>query len=86
MIGGGVKPYNADDPETSGIYIPEYAGPFATPADGERYPTLAEFYAAAPRDVRFNIETKINPTEPSATASPLAMVQALIAATPQKSA
>lgn len=35
-IGGGVLPYNADDPEVSGIYIPEYIGPFATPDMGER--------------------------------------------------
>jgi hypothetical protein len=35
-IGGGVLPYNADDSEASGIYIPEYSGPFATPEDGER--------------------------------------------------
>ena len=35
-IGGGVLPFNADDSETSGIYIPEYFGPFATPEEGER--------------------------------------------------
>ena len=35
-IGGGVRPYKADDNEESGIYIPEYSGPFATPEDGER--------------------------------------------------
>jgi hypothetical protein len=34
-IGGGVLPCS-DDPETSGIYIPEYNGPFATPQDGDR--------------------------------------------------
>jgi hypothetical protein len=45
-IGGGVLPYKPEfaveamppDPseinESSGIYIPEYAGPFATPQDG----------------------------------------------------
>ncbi len=36
MIGGGVLPYDANDPETSGIYIPEYIGPFATPEEGDR--------------------------------------------------
>ena len=35
QIGGGVLPYT-EDPRTSGIYIPEYAGPFPTPADGEK--------------------------------------------------
>lgn len=35
-IGGGVLPYNPEDPERSGIYIADYTGPFATPEDGER--------------------------------------------------
>lgn len=36
-IGGGVLPYNSDDSDASGIYIPEYLqGPFATPTDGDR--------------------------------------------------
>lgn len=35
-IGGGVMPFNADDPESSGIYIADYVGPFATPEAGER--------------------------------------------------
>jgi hypothetical protein len=35
-IGGGVLPFQAEDPERSGIYIAEYYGPFATPEDGER--------------------------------------------------
>lgn len=35
-IGRGVPPYNANEPDKSGIYIPEYNGPFATPEDGER--------------------------------------------------
>ena len=50
----------------------KYATQFAqqAPADGERYPTLAELYAAAPRDVRFNIETKIDPTRPGETVDP----------------
>lgn len=50
-IGGGVLPYRADVAaeamppnveeidESSGIYVPMYSGPFATPQDGER-----EFY------------------------------------------
>ena len=35
-IGGGVAPYNADLPDESGIYIPDYVGPFATPQEGGR--------------------------------------------------
>jgi hypothetical protein len=36
-IGGGIAPFDSDNSETSGIYIPEYAvGPFQTPQDGER--------------------------------------------------
>lgn len=35
-IGGGVLPYNQFDSELSGIYIPEYNGPFATPEAGEK--------------------------------------------------
>lgn len=35
-IGGGVPPYNQDDSETSGIYVADYVGPFATPEEGER--------------------------------------------------
>ena len=46
-IGGGVKPYNPDtamEPDTlfnthyegeSGIYVPQYNGPFRTPQNGE---------------------------------------------------
>ncbi len=40
------------------------------PADGERFPTLAELYAMAGPTVRFNIETKINPTKPNETVGP----------------
>lgn len=51
--------------------------------DGETIPTLAAVFAlAAARGattVRFNIETKIDPTRPDATASPEAMVDALLA-------
>jgi hypothetical protein len=35
-IGGGVLPYNEYDSELSGIYVPEYIGPFATPEQGEK--------------------------------------------------
>lgn len=40
-------------------------------ADGERFPTLAELYAIAGPDIRFNIETKVDPTRPDETIEPL---------------
>jgi glycerophosphoryl diester phosphodiesterase len=41
--------------------------PEQKPSDGERFPTLAELYAMAGAHVRFNIETKIDPTQPDQT-------------------
>ena len=38
--------------------------PEQKPADGERFPTLAEFFALGGPDVRFNIEIKTDPTKP----------------------
>ncbi len=62
-----------------------YGRQFATqqPHDGERIPTLAQLFArlraqGATR-VRFNIETKIDPTRPDETAAPEPMVRALLA-------
>lgn len=50
--------------------------------DGKRLPTLAALFerveAIAAKKVRFNIETKLNPTKPDETATPEAMVAALI--------
>ncbi|PSJ19506.1 glycerophosphodiester phosphodiesterase, partial [Halomonas sp. ND22Bw] len=54
-----------------------------TPKDGERIPTLAAVFALVKerraRAVRFNIETKLDPTRPDDSASPEAMVRALLA-------
>lgn len=60
-----------------------YAQAFATqqPADGQRVPTLASVFDLVRRSgagVRFNIETKIDPTRPDDTVAPEAMVQALL--------
>ena len=44
--------------------------PAQKPVDGERFPTLAELYAMADPTVRFNIETKIDPTKPGETVDP----------------
>ncbi len=62
-----------------------YATTFAkqVPADGERMPTLAALFervkALKAEDVRFNIETKINPTKPEDSLAPLPFVQAILA-------
>ncbi|MDP2373333.1 glycerophosphodiester phosphodiesterase [Reyranella sp.] len=44
--------------------------PEQKPVDGQRFPTLAEFFAMAGPDVRFNIEIKTNPTKPDLTVDP----------------
>jgi glycerophosphoryl diester phosphodiesterase len=44
--------------------------PTQKPSDGERFPTLAELYAMAGPGMRFNIETKIDPTKPDETVDP----------------
>ncbi len=62
-----------------------YGQPFAgqQPREGERIPTLAALFALAKTrgaaSVRFNIETKIDPTRPDDTAAPEPMVRALLA-------
>lgn len=42
------------------------------PADGQRFPTLAEFFAQAAPEVRFNIEIKTDPGKPDLTLDPAA--------------
>lgn len=53
------------------------------PADGQRVPTLAALFervkALGARQVRFNIETKLNPDKPQDTAAPEAFVSAILA-------
>lgn len=62
-----------------------YGRQFATqqPRDGERIPTLAQLFGRMKEQgatrVRFNIETKIDPTQPDETAAPEPMVRALLA-------
>lgn len=55
--------------------------PEQRPVDGERIPRLADVFAlverSGNRDVRFNIETKIDPAHPEQTVSPLAFARAL---------
>ena len=57
--------------------------PAQMPRDGERIPTLAQLFAQVRTRgagaVRFNIETKLDPSRPDDTAAPEAMVRALLA-------
>lgn len=63
----------------------KYAEQFATqvPKDGERIPTLAAVFALVKERrahaVRFNIETKLDPTRPDDSAPPETMVRVLLA-------
>lgn len=67
------------DPATS------YGRQFArqVPHDGERIPTLAALFGRVRElgatEVRFNIETKVDPSRPDETAAPEPMVRALLA-------
>ena len=49
--------------------------PEQKPVDGERFPTLAELFAAAGPDVRFNIEIKTDPSKPDLTVDPARFAQ-----------
>jgi len=57
--------------------------PEQKPVDGTRLPALAEVFALAAKSgnsrVRFNIETKLDPTKPRETATPEEMTAALVA-------
>ncbi|VTU24231.1 Glycerophosphoryl diester phosphodiesterase [Variovorax sp. SRS16] len=57
--------------------------PHQVPHDGERIPTLAALFERmhqlGANQVRFNIETKVDPTQPDLTAAPEPMVRALLA-------
>jgi glycerophosphoryl diester phosphodiesterase len=65
----------------------DYGKQFALqqPRDGERIPALASLFqmvrarGANAETVRFNIETKVDPTRPDETAAPEPMVRALLA-------
>ncbi len=46
--------------------------PEQKPVDGQRFPTLAEFFAQAAPEVRFNIEIKTDPGKPDLTLDPAA--------------
>jgi glycerophosphoryl diester phosphodiesterase len=50
------------------------------PADGERFPTIEEFFAAAGPNVRFNIEIKTDPTKPDLAPDPERFAQLTVEA------
>ncbi|WP_289297608.1 glycerophosphodiester phosphodiesterase [uncultured Reyranella sp.] len=49
--------------------------PEQKPADGQRFPTLAEFFAQAASGVRFNVEIKTDPAKPHLTLDPAAFAR-----------
>ena len=53
--------------------------PAQQPADGERFPALAELVARSSPAVRFNIETKIDPTKPGETVPPAEFARLVVA-------
>lgn len=67
----------------------DYGKQFASqlPRDGERMPTLAQLFdhvrERGASQVRFNIETKLDPTKPDETAAPETMVRSLLDAIDQ---
>lgn len=54
--------------------------PGQKPADGERFPTLAELYALAAPPARLNIETKIDPAKPDEAPDPAAFTRLVVEA------
>ena len=58
----------------------KYASQFPQqkPVDGERFPTLAALYSMAGPDVRFNIETKIDPAKPDETLDPVQFTRTVV--------
>lgn len=49
--------------------------PEQKPVDGQRFPTLTEFFAQAAPEVRFNIEIKTDPGKPDLTLDPAAFAK-----------
>src|SRR5258707_5612600 len=63
-----LKRYDIGRLNPANKYAQQFPG--QKPADGERFPTLAELFAAAGPDVRFNIEIKTDPARPADTPDP----------------
>ena len=60
--------------------------PGQTPADGERFPTLAQLFELGGAKVRFNIETKLDPGKPDLTPDPARFAALTVAAIRQAKA
>lgn len=63
-----LKRYDIGRLNPASKYAQQYPG--QKPVDGERFPTIEEFFALAGPDVRFNIEIKTNPNKPDLTVDP----------------
>lgn len=68
-----LKRYDIGRLDPASRYAQQFPGQKAV--DGERFPTLVEFFAAAGPDVRFNIELKTDPTKPDQTVDPARFAQ-----------
>ena len=73
-----LKQYDIGRLNPAGRYAQQF--PEQKSADGERFPTLAELFAAVGPDVRFNIEIKTDPIKPELTADPTTFARLAIAA------
>lgn len=71
-----LKRYDVGRLNPASKYAQQY--PEQKPVDGQRIPTLAEFFALAGPDVRFNIEIKTDPNKPDLTIDPAAFAAAAV--------
>lgn len=71
-----LKKYDVGRVNPASKYAQQF--PEQKPIDGQRIPTLAEFFAMAGPDVRFNIEIKTDPNKPDLTIDPAAFAAAAV--------
>ena len=71
-----LKKYDIGRVNPASKYAQQY--PEQKPVDGQRIPTLAEFFAMAGPGVRFNIEIKTDPNKPDLTIDPAAFAAAAV--------
>lgn len=72
-----LKRYDVGRVNPASRYGQQY--PEQKPADGQRFPTLAEFFAEAAPAVRFNVEIKTDPGKPDLTLDPAAFAGLAVA-------
>jgi glycerophosphoryl diester phosphodiesterase len=73
-----LKRYDIGRMNPAGKYAQQF--PQQKPVDGERFPTLEEFFAMAGPNVRFNIEIKTDPAKPELTLDPGRFAELAVAA------